>query len=453
MDRIELANKRYRQILPDPSTVLTRAKVHELVTWLQDSVVPVAAEFIARPSFRERAVWPIWAYRRGHDSGVRERVDQMSDTVVRQAQRLRSAFDSRGVADAGRGPGPVNQEVIESVGIVSGTPHTIRRSVGEPDQFAPLVKLLETIALPFWQDLVNPEDYFGPVGPWFMRRGVDPPDIGLLPSVNTEQHAIGDFVSRALLRRVDILASTLRKIGSIVTDSVRAKELNPAGQVLVSLKNDSIGLKHLYTDLRLACWPDREGTIRDSCTVLAQIYIAFHPFPDISWIGLPEYIVEDGRRRIGLAATNQHSTELFDRVAVALGDLHRLHDIDRPIQSTFEEAIVRGGLVLSPTVVHWEGQMIEAEWTRLRRPWELLVELARCGRIGRDVLERDLFAGETPSDSAMANLMARLKSVLPVTLKKLIIPGSEPRSYRLQLEPSKITLTDNLVGRMGQPGR
>lgn len=148
--------------------------------------------------------------------------------------------------------------------------------------------------------------------------------------------------------------------------------------------------------------------------------------------------------------SNLQKLDLTDRVAAALGDLKQLYATEPPDQSVLEEAVSRGGLVVSiePGVAYWDGKPIEVEWNRNRRLWDFFVLLVRKARHGGSVRVSDLF-DEDASSSAMANLKSRLRALLPSTLRRLIVRGTEPRSYRLDLESSKVTIIDPRPGNRG----
>lgn len=58
-------------------------------------------------------------------------------------------------------------------------------------------------------------------------------------------------------------------------------------------------------------------------------------------------------------------------------------------------------------------------------------------QVGAELGEADLYS--TPvSPSTMANVARRLKDLLPVTLRREIVSGIRPRSYRLRLPSDRI---------------
>ena len=98
-------------------------------------------------------------------------------------------------------------------------------------------------------------------------------------------------------------------------------------------------------------------------------------------------------------------------------------------------------MVASQCTAYWQCNRLDVDWDKHERPWEVLVELARKGRRGTAVEERDLFSKAAPP-SAVATLFGRLKRLLPADLREYIVPGNNPRSYHLTLDPSQITVID-----------
>ncbi len=320
----------------------------------------------------------------------------------------------------------------------------ISRTVREVDQLPVMTAQIEAIARPFWRDLVDTADYLGPRGAWLLRE--EPSEHvtagEFVVSLNPELHAIGDFVTRCLFRRVEVLAEILAGADRAVLACVPA--LGRAAPKSVSeLAGDRDQLQETIRQLHTICRPDDEATVRDSCVILAQVYVAFHPAPDVGWLGLPDDVIEVGRAALRHRFTNTRNPELTERVAAALGDLRRLYANESPGQSALEEAVARGGLVLttSPRAAYWEGNLLAVNWAKNDRPWEMLLALARKGRLGAAVEERDLFTGGA-SPSATPTLFGRLKRLLPAELWKQIIPGIEIRSYCLKLEPAQIVVID-----------
>jgi len=444
MDRIELAERRYRQIVPEPVRNWVDMPVRELGIWLKDEVAPLVGEYTARRKFRDAACWSLHELREGADTPARRQVDATAAALTRHACMLRTALKSRRVAAAVAESLPPLPLVDQELVVMGSGARPTSRTTREVDRFPSLVAQVEAIARPFWRDLVDPADYLEPRGAWLLQE--EPSEHvtagEFVVSLNPELHAIGDFISRCLFRRVEVLAEILAGADRAVLACVPALG-RTAPKSVSGVAGDRDQLQETIRQLHTICGPDDEAAVRDSCVVLAQVYTAFHPAPDIGWLGLPDHVIEAGRLTLRHRFTNVRNPELTERVAAALGDLRRLYANEPPGQSALEEAVARGGLVLtaSPCAAYWEKKLLAINWANNDRPWEMLVALARKGRFGAAVEERDLFPGGA-SFSAMPNLFGRLKGLLPAELRKQIIPGIEPRSYRLELDSAQIVVID-----------
>ena len=62
MDRIELALRRYQQIVPQPVDPI-RVPLRDLKVWLTEDVNAVLDDYTRRPAFRKNASWPVRALR------------------------------------------------------------------------------------------------------------------------------------------------------------------------------------------------------------------------------------------------------------------------------------------------------------------------------------------------------------------------------------------------------
>ena len=445
MDRIELAERRYRQIVPEPVQNWAEMPVRELGIWLKDYVAPLVGEYTARPRFRDAACWSLHEFRAGANTPARRQVDATAAALTRHARLLRAALRSRRVATAIKKSLPPLRLVEREEMVVTGAGvQPISRTMREVDQLPVMTAQIEAIARPFWRDLVDPADYLEPRGAWLLR---DEPSEHVtagefVVSLNPELHSIGDFISRCLFRRVEVLAEILESADRAVLACVPALG-RAAPKSVAEVAGDRDQLRETVRQLHTICGPDDEAAVRGSCVILAQVYAAFHPAPDVGWLGLPDDILEVGRHTLRHRFTNARNPELTESVAVALGDLRRLYANEPPGQSALEEAVARGGLVLtmSPCAAYWAKKPLAINWANNDRPWKMLLVLARKGRLASTVEERDLFPNNA-SPSAMPNLCARLKKLLPAELRKQILPGDEPRSYRLKLESAQIVVID-----------
>ena len=82
---------------------------------------------------------------------------------------------------------------------------------------------IEEIARPFWRNLVDSADYLEPACGWSFR---EVPSEHLtagefVVAMNPELHAIGDFVTRSMFRRIDTLAGILNSANRDVRAACR----------------------------------------------------------------------------------------------------------------------------------------------------------------------------------------------------------------------------------------
>lgn len=456
--RIESAERRYRQIVPDAAATRGAITVGELRDWLRGDVAPLVGEFAPRPKFREAACWPLVALPPGADTPARRQLDAVSAALRGHARLLKKALQSRRVAAALREflP-PLSAVTTEEVVVGASHRRTVSCTTREVDRPSDMAARVGAIARPFWRDLVCPDDYMGPVGGWLRDaprgRGAEKvADGDFVVSLNPELHPIGDFVTRCLFRRVETLVDILREArGAVLSCAGRARLAAPG--CLSELAGDADRLRDEVRRLHKVCRPDGEFATRDSCVTLTQVYAAFHPAPDLAWLGLDGAVVERGRMTLGHRWTHSRGRGLTERVAAALGDLRRLYANEPPGRSALDEARARGGLVLTTQSrrAYWAGKLVAdkegvgVDWYKEDKPWELLLALARKGYRGDAVEERDMYS-PVRSLSAMSSLCDRLRKLLPPELCGRIAPGkNSARSYRLKLDRDRITIIDQPV--------
>ena len=445
MDRVELAMRRFQHILPRPVENWANFPDERLTVWLSDDVGPVVEDYSRRSSFREQASWPLRVLNAQAESPERVLVNAVDHSIVQTAKALHQLGPNRLVVKKLEEQNPPKVFVSEEV--VEINERGVRRLEVKRDLFdtsrAELAQI-EQIAERPWTSLVCLEDYLQPLGGWLDRSGPSEFTEGeFVVSLNPKLHPVGDFVTRCLLRRVDVLHGLLERFRGKCLRAVRAA--GPAySRQCEEAERCWQRLTQAVTELHKRCETGLQSQLRDSCIILTQVYLAFHPAPDVEWLGLPEDLTQYGRRMLRHRVTHQHDAEMIDRIAVALGDLRRLYEDEMPGQSALEEAISGGGLVLvsAPPAAYWEGRRIPADLGRLRRAWLMLYNLASKARLGAAIQERDLY-DDVKSESNMATTLNRLKKILPPSLKKLIIPAKDmKRSYRLDLARHRIHIVE-----------
>src|SRR4051794_7639218 len=88
MERVQLALRRYQQILPQPPTAWEDFPVRRVLVWLRDDVCAVLEDYCNRPAFREQATWPLRALVPGAVGPERRLVDAVDAGLVEEAHAL-----------------------------------------------------------------------------------------------------------------------------------------------------------------------------------------------------------------------------------------------------------------------------------------------------------------------------------------------------------------------------
>ena len=186
MDRIELAERRFRQLPPvsaeDPQQ---RKWLRAVEIWLRDNVVAAVEEFIDRPAFQERARWPLRRLVLGADTPERRAVQAVDEALVAAARALNRVAAEDAIAHALAG--------------ASGTSWMNEQRDMAQHQ-------AQMMAARPWSDLVCAHDYLEPRG-GLMRTSPLPPEVtegAFVLSLNPGLGSIGDFLTRCLFRRIDI---------------------------------------------------------------------------------------------------------------------------------------------------------------------------------------------------------------------------------------------------------
>jgi len=438
MDRLELALRRYRQIVPQAVGPLD-FPLRDVRIWLAEDVCPVLEDFAARPTFREYASWPIRILGRSAETPERaliERVDEELRVCGKALVQLtRGQFFLRKLEELY----PPRVETVAGEVEIAGT-GLLRNSV-RPALVNHLEQELAQVAAigrRDWEDLVNVNDYFEPQQEWVAARNGQRVQRGdWIVSVNPELLPIGNFVVRCLLKRIEMrleILKSLRRKCQVALRQIQGKYAKQRAALTVGWNK----LAQSITEIEELFRTGPEVRLRDACAVLTQVYLAFHPKPDVAWLGLDPGIVEQGQVTIHARLTQRQSANMLDRAAAALSDLRHIFP-EGSRQTAIEEAIASGGLVIvqGRGEVYWEVNLVADQLGRIQ--WKFLLALASKARLRAAVGISDVYSSnKTTSDSALATVWGRLKLELPPSLWKLVNPGPKARTYRLDLEPQRI---------------
>jgi hypothetical protein len=284
-------------------------------------------------------------------------------------------------------------------------------------------------------ELVSVDDYFGPsLGAAVIIDGKAVTNGAFVPSFNPQIDHVGNHVVRCLLTRLDDDRDALTRVRRATyehLDRKRHRKSVEREQRAASALAQAVELmeRELATSPTARMW--------EACIVLTQVYRdCMRPSPDVGWIGLSECALKERRGHLRHFLTAGSDFGLVQRIALALEEARALYQDAPPDQSAIDEAIAGGGLVLVERTreVNWDRQLLDVDWNKERAGWMTLWELAQRGRRGQAVTARDLYPDDPGKrSSTVASRFGRLKDLIPA-LRRYIVPGAEPRSYRLKLD-------------------
>lgn len=441
MDRLEHAIRRYQQIVPHPVRRWEDVPIRVIRVWLADDVCPVVADYCKRPAFKDLATWPVRVLVPGADNTERRLIEAVDKGFVQSARALLGIARQKRVYQHLLDLNPPKENVIAKTVELTGTAvASISVERAAMDNLSVEIHQIERVAERFWIDLVSAQDYFEPSGGWVSRNPPERQAGDFVAALNPELHPIGDFVTRALLRRVEGLMDSLTRFRGACREAAQMT----SSRCSARLEEEQHVWQRLTADvaaLQKSCLTRWDAPLRDSCVILTQTYAAFDRAPGLAWLGIPADAIDLGVSLLRHRLTHARNPEMIDRIAAALGDLRHLYDGDTPLQAAVEEAIASGGLVLvkSSREVYWEGKRVEAAWHRRPVLWRLLWELADKAIRVAAVKENHLYP-HSGARSKLATNLGRLTDLLPQTLMRQISSVHGERSYRLQLEGNRIHL-------------
>jgi hypothetical protein len=436
-DRLDFLLRRFRQLVPEPLTGPSPVVVRQLGCWLRDDVAPVLAGYVRRQRFRDQAAWPVRQLAPGSGTPERHLVEAADAALVGYAGVLRTWVRKPAVRKrleaVAREPTVVAEEAL----VGNGPARLVRRRIEPLSRLPSLTAAVDHIAGRFWTDLVCPADYFEPLGGWMTATPAAGRPGEFVVALNPELHPGGDFVSRCLCRRVEVLAEVLDSLFGLCGRAFPAPAPPPpwfaeVGQAQRRLRGPA-------RRLRQTCLQGEDQPLRDACVLLTQVHAAVQPEPDLGWLGLEDAAIHRGAMGIGYRLLQRCDGELLERVAGALGELRRLYAGCDRRTGAVDEAVATGGLVLvrESQEVFWQGRRIAVAWGRCPSQWRFLSAVVAKGQRGAAVAERDLYE-DAMSASTVGNVFARLKQQLPPTLWGRIVPSRDPRGYRLTLDRHQI---------------
>ncbi|MCH8102403.1 MAG: hypothetical protein IIB28_04530 [Chloroflexi bacterium] len=291
---VDLAIRRYRQIVPEPTTNYLDFPAREVLVWLENDVCATVEDFVDKVEFQERGAWPVRSLAPGAETPERALLEATVSAIRRSANCLwdlvqlktisselgmlhvsRSTDESRSASNTGR----LSEEELAS---------------RAAEDLAIELSQLEALASEGPQELVCVDDYFDPQPEWVQTGEMEFTQRGeLIVAVNPELRPVGDFIVQCMLRRIELIRRILDSLRTKCLHAIRATGHEYRRQC----ESESAAWRAVeshVTDLRARWATGRESRNRNACIILVQAYAAFAPAPDLNWLGLSSDVMQRG---------------------------------------------------------------------------------------------------------------------------------------------------------------
>ncbi|WP_298865905.1 hypothetical protein [uncultured Gimesia sp.] len=432
----QLAVRRLDSIIPradKPNHEFPNAK---LQACLRNDVCPAVEEYSQRLRFRDYANWPLSTLMPGADTPERRLIESLEQGILDCAKSLSKLTTKNLVRKNLEDQNPHRLTVREETVEITATRPD--RKTGWPNDLELILSQIKYLSQISELPLVNSSDYFAPVQEF--TEDVDGNKVqrgGLIIAFNHELDPVGNFIVRCLLERTQQWYEIVSKVRAMTIKAIKATRY-PYRKLVDQLEDDWKKLEADWSECQHLLKSGKQNRLINSAVILTQIYAAFGLKPQLDWLSLPEKYLNNGIESIRNRLTAFLNKETTDRIAHALSDMKDLYGKNEQQTDGLEEVIARGGLVLIKDAgkVYWEKKIIFHKLSGIS--WKFLYSLAKNAKYRACVTEKDLYPDNSVSPSTMSTNWSRLSELLPDSLLKLIENGSEPRSYILMLDPSRI---------------
>jgi hypothetical protein len=255
---------------------------------------------------------------------------------------------------------------------------------------------------------------------------------------NPQLRRLGDYVSRCMLIRIEYWEGILQRY-AVRCDTA----MSIAGED--SLRQEARELpawsrfRQAYDQLADRCFAGSEATRRESCILLLQVYAAYRPRADLSWLG-PVAELSDNSAGIRDAIERRGDFAKAEQVAAALQEIAELYR-GRPDDNLQIEAACQScDLVIiegpGRREVYWQHELVDADWFANDVLWEFLIVLV--GR-ARQALGADVFDVQQVRGGSLKDARHRLKRLIPASMDSHI-KASGTGTYQIDLPTDRLAL-------------
>lgn len=443
MDPLELALRQYQRIGPAGGGFPDATQSDALEAWLREAVCPVVDHLRLLRDFRNQALWSVQHLAPEAATPERRLVDAVDHALVGAGQVLAPVVRQ-----------PDVQAVLAKAYSPGGRPPASAKcappALGEPDRpeaTTPEASVIEQIARRPWYDLVALEEYFQPHRELNLRQPVGGP----LPSFdaldNPQLPPLADYICRTLFLRIKHWHGLLTHVGGRCLCALMQLCRDTTAEV-EAVGGTLAALDAAVQALCAACLTGAAVRQREACVILVHVWAAYHPSPELDWLGPLAELVAPSRELIRQCLRRPVcDPQAFDRILAALLEAQHCYRQVPSAEDTLADLVAHKALVLveAPRQVFWQQTELPVPWDANPLLWELLWALARRGQQGQRV---DRFClSNSESERAIVDRRSRLGRLLPAGLRALIRSAGR-RTYRLDLAPEEIAL----VQRDDEPG-
>ena len=435
MNSLELAIRRYKQIVPKSLDRFDGTRLETLKVWVQTELRACLEDYVELPSFREAATWPITNLRVNAGTTERELVD-LAEAEIAALGRQLSPIISKSRVEVGTDKMPASSDAADPSIVV------LRSGSDSLEVAAPLRSgdsgLFENQLLALAEngvELVNTDDYFWPTQRYeqnsdgsFIQHGE------FIVSLNADLIVPGNFIVRCMMKR---FRNCLAMLSHCVNSHLEGVAIpsQQGTEAYVRWHN----IQNIRTQLETAFESGVDMRLRDACVALTQVYAVEHPSPGISWLDSATEASQSKLNSLRGLIHSQSGPAYLERIVSALHILDRL-DLGDSTELPLTKAIAGGGLVIvkSARRIIWEG--VEVPQIPDKQ-FDLLAALAKKARRRGYVNASEIY-DEPVSRGALSNLIMRLKQSLPQSLRKLVISSEGSGGYQIELDSHRIDIFD-----------
>jgi hypothetical protein len=444
MDQRELVIRRFQQILPNPAADYIELPREELQIWIREDLTPLLEDYIRRPTVQDYAAWPMRALAIGSVSPERRLIEGVDEALVACGNALARLGANKMLAAKAAKLFP-NKESITGGTIEFGDHGSERTSVQVGVVPVGQIELnqIAGIGERDWADLVNLDDYLEPATEWIVNPdGTHIQRGDTIVAFNRNLHLVGNFIVRRMLARVEWRFKLIEKQRQHYLDALNAVVPSYTSQ-FSTLELAWTRLNKLNNDLQQTFHPAHKlNKLRDACIILVQLYAAFSPDGDLSWLGLSQQTIANSGGAIRIRGNGYRGPHFFERIADALVTLDQLYEENDPSIDEIESAIATGILVVDRGrgLAFWNAEKLNISSKGAQ--WKLLVKLAEKVRTKSQVGLNDVWGDRAVSDSIISSTCERLRRNLSPSLRGKVLPGDLTKTYRLDLEPNQVRIFD-----------